>query len=292
MNIKRYLKVVSAIILVFCAIGAGMGLAYFYYTPFGTESGNVELSQGTLDAKEKNRVNVLVLGTDNQNKLTDTIMICQVDNEDDEINILSIPRDTKVTLNGRSHKINAAHALGGVERAIKTVKELTGIPIHHFAVIHLSALRDCVDALGGVDFDVPQNMYYQDPYQGLNINLKKGYQHLNGSQCEQLIRFRRYARGDLQRVEVQQSFLREFAKQKFTLSNVAKIGDIYGIIEDNIVTDMSLRDMKKIAVKLVDYKENVNTYVAENTLSDPFVVLKEDYLKEMRIKFGVEKPQE
>lgn len=264
MNMKRYFLIVGAIILVFACIGGGVFLAQFLASPYG--EGNVSLEPGTLDQKTEKRFNVLVLGTDYDKTRTDVMALCQVDTENKSVKVLSIPRDTRVKIGSHFQKINAAYALGKEAQAIKTVKALTSLQVHHFVVVDFEAFRDVIDALGGVDFDVPQRMKYTDPYQDLYIDLQKGPQHLDGDKSEQLVRFRRYPMGDLDRVQVQQDFFHALADQKLSAKYILKIPQIYGIVEDNIKTDMSAGFLLNSARALLGIPaENINTYVLPGT---------------------------
>jgi LCP family protein required for cell wall assembly len=124
-------------------------------------------------------------------------------------------------------KFNSVHAYAGpeygVEFCVKQLEELFGIQIPYYVKVDLAAFRDVVDAIGGVEFDVPQRMYYKDPGQKLNIDLYPGLQTLDGEQAEGLVRYRKsdplkpispgYAMGDLHRVEIQQEFLKAFISQ-------------------------------------------------------------------------------
>lgn len=251
MNVKKYLTIVSSvtIICMIFVLGVFAYEAYDIYTnPFGQGAnmpdGSVDMDVEELDEVEQSQpYNVLVLGVDVEAKLTDVMMLCQIDPVDKQVSLLSIPRDTKVSVNGSTMKINASFSHGGVEQVIRTVKNLTGLPVHHYLLIDTAAFRDIVDALGGVDFNVPQDMDYEDPLQNLYIHLKKGYQHLDGSKAEQLVRFRRYTNGDIDRIKVQQDFLAAAIEQKLSAAYIMKIPEVYSIIEKNISTDMNGKEM-------------------------------------------------
>ena len=141
-----------------------------------------------------------------------------------EISVMSIPRDTRVIIEGRVRKINFAYPRGGGELAVETVERLLETEIDHYVYIDLSVFRKAIDLLGGVEYYVPQNMYYDDPYQNLHIHLKKGYQLLDGRKAEYLVRYRKgYKNGDIGRIKVQQDFIRELIKQKVTVSNYPRL---------------------------------------------------------------------
>ena len=201
--------------------------------------------------KASGKINILILGVDVDGLRTDTIIIASYDLDENKINMLSIPRDTRMYVGSRYQKINAAHAItqkGGIkgpQGSIEAVTRLTGIPINYYVELSFSSFRDAIDALGGVDFDVPRNMDYEDPYQDLYIHLKKGQQHLDGDKAEQLVRFRRYPEGDIARVKMQQEFIRAVAEQKLNLSIIDKIPDLFKTFQDDIDTNFTLIDVMK-----------------------------------------------
>ena len=204
------------------------------------------------------KVNVLLLGVDKEGLRTDTIIVASWDTDDNTLNMLSVPRDTRMYIGKKYQKINAAHAISqkngkiiGPAGTIEAVTRLTGIPINYYVEFSFKAFRDTIDALDGVYYDVPQNMYYSDPTQDLLINLKKGYQLLDGDKAEQLVRFRSYPRGDIQRVEVQQDFIKTLADQKLNASLVTKLPELYRSLSKNIKTNFSLADVTKFAPALL-----------------------------------------
>jgi len=188
-----------------------------------------------------------VLGTDKSGLRSDVIMIFSFSQKEKTINSVSIPRDTRVKLYGRYQKINAALAIGEEEETISAVRDVTGIPIHEYVKVNFKAVEDVVDAVGGVKFNVPQRMKYKDPYQDLVIDLEEGEQVLNGNQALQLLRFRQYPMGDLQRIQVQQDFIRAAFEQKLKFRYVMKAGKIFKAVEDNITTSLTASDVAKLA---------------------------------------------
>lgn len=243
MNIKKFFKtfitftVLLSLVIVVAAFGK------FYYSNIGSAD-KIE----ALDKYEKGaRKNILVLGTDESGLRSDVIMIFSFSEKENTINSVSVPRDTRVKLYGNYQKVNVALTLGGEELAIETVKEITGIPIHEFAKVNFQAVSDIVDAVDGVEFDVPQDMYYKDPYQDLVIDLEKGTQVLDGKQALQLLRFRQYPMGDLQRIQVQQDFIKAAFEQKAKVKYVLKAGKIYSAIQENISTSLSVSEVTKLA---------------------------------------------
>ena len=255
----KILKIMLVVLILMFASVSGIYCAKLYTTP-GSELLAL-LKPGTLEEVEiaKEKCNILIMGTDKEGLRTDVMMLAQVDPVRGTATLMSIPRDTRIKYNGRTCKINEVPVYSRkkgeaqmMQASIETVKGLTGIPIHHFVKFNLKAFNDCIDELGGVEFSVPQNMYYQDPAQGLSINLKKGKQILDGNKAEQLIRFRRYPQGDLARIKVQQDFINAAIEQKLQLKYIGRIDEIYEILDDNMETSMSPDDMMQCAKQLLE----------------------------------------
>lgn len=225
--------------------------------------------------KASGKINVLILGVDVEGLRTDTIIVASYDLDNDKINMLSIPRDTRMYVGSKYQKINAAHAItqkGGIkgpQGSIEAVTRLTGIPINYYVEFSFSAFRDVIDALGGIEFDVPRDMNYEDPVQDLYIHLKKGPQLLDGDKAEQLVRFRRYPEGDIARVRMQQEFMKAVAEQKLNASIIEKIPDLFRTFQDNIKTNFTIVDVMKYLPNLSDLKsENITMYQVPGNYND------------------------
>ena len=270
MNVKRYLSIVGVATVLFLLFAAGLFIYDYLYTPFTTgenlPDGSYNADVAGIDEIERSKpYNILVLGVDVEANLTDVIVLCQVDTENHKMNMLSIPRDTRVSVNGHTAKINSAYH-GGVEQTIRIVKEVTGLPVHYYFLINTAAFRDTIDALGGVDFDVPQNMKHTDPLQNLYIDLKAGYQHLDGDKAEQLVRFRGYPMGDIARIETQHAFFAALVEQKLAAKYVLKIPEVYNVVARNSSTNMRVADMLSTGKHLLSIdKSDYNTYTLPGT---------------------------
>jgi len=204
------------------------------------------------------RINVLLLGTDegdsedianNAPKRTDAMIVVSFDPEHNEVAMLSLPRDTRVSIPGRRwpDKINAAYAYGGVTLAKQTVANLLQIPIHYYMKVDWQGFIEVIDILGGVDMYVEHNMNYEDPYANLKIHLKQGYQHLDGKASGEYVRFRHDELGDIGRVQRQQKFMKALAGEFFSVSNVVKLPVVAATISKYVETDMDLLTMIKAA---------------------------------------------
>ena len=247
MNIKKFFKTFLIATLIIVLAAAVLFAVRFMFFDIGSK-GSIE---GLDEYNKGDRRNVLVMGTDKSGLRSDVIMIFSFSQKEKSINSVSIPRDTRVKLYGNYQKINAALAIGEEEEAISAVRDVTGIPIHEYVKVNFQAVSNVVDAVDGVDFYVPQRMKYKDPYQDLVIDLEEGQQTLDGEHALQLLRFRQYPMGDLQRIQVQQDFIRAAFEQKFKLKYVLKARKIFSAIEENITTSLSGADVTKLARQVI-----------------------------------------
>ena len=216
----------------------------------------IQTAMGQSEKKLQNLepFTVLLLGVseDISSKLSDTIIVASYNPKTQKATLLSIPRDTFIGTNKNKansyDKINALYQKSP-EKTLDTVNKITGLNIKYYAVISNNALVEVVDTIGGVEFDVPIDMNYDDSSQKLSIHLKKGMQKLNGEQAEGLVRFRHnnnntsypssYGDNDLGRMRTQREFLKEVAKQTIKLKNITKIGSFVDILKENVTTNIT-----------------------------------------------------
>ncbi len=217
--------------------------------------------------KATGKANVLLLGVDKDGLRTDTIIIASYDLDNNVVNMLSIPRDTRMYIGRQYQKINAAHALSqngkikGPQGTIEAVTRLTGIPVNYYVEFSCEAFRNTIDALGGVEIDVPRRMKYSDPVQNLYIDLQPGLQLLDGDKAEQLVRFRKYPRGDIERVEMQQKFVKALAEQKLNLSILDNIPEIFKVLQNDVKTNFTIKDVLRYLPNLKELNtENITMY--------------------------------
>lgn len=201
-----------------------------------------KISSSGLDRRE-GVFTVLIAGTDAASRSTDTIMLAAFDTEQKKMNIMSIPRDTIVNVRRATKKINAAYAMsdGDIYALYDEVESVTGIRPDKYVLVTVDAFVDLIDAIGGVEVDVPINMRYRDPAQDLTIDIDKGLQTLDGYDAMGFMRYRAtYADGDLGRIKVQHTFVEAVIKKMLTPATFAKIPELSQIIIDNLETDLTL----------------------------------------------------
>ena len=208
---------------------------------------NQEKPTEPLVESEDGIYNILIVGTDGDGTRTDTIMIANLNTAKHTVALLSVPRDTFVQ--STYPKINGVYGAAGMgEKGINALeaklKETLGFWVDGYVIVDLEAFVEIVDLVGGVDFNVPMNMYYNDPTQNLYINLKKGWQHLSGAQAIQLCRFRKgYANADIGRTAVQQDFMKALASRCLETVSLSMIPEYAELISKYVRTDLTIGNM-------------------------------------------------
>lgn len=208
------------------------------------------------ERKSKDYYTVLVMGRDTGGGgNTDTMMLASYDVTNQKLTVMNIPRDTMVNVSWDIKRINSVYNYygggdKGVKKVYQEVSQLVGFEPDYQVIVEWDAVGKLVDAIGGVYFDVPRNMNYEDPYQDLSIHIDKGYQLLDGKQAMGVIRYRHdnnmkygYANGDLGRIETQQAFLKTVIQQLLQVKNVGKINQFAKIFEENVETDLSVQNL-------------------------------------------------
>ncbi len=187
------------------------------------------------------RINFLVLGEDNVEsvKRSDTVMFVAVDIDDRNVRVLSLPRDTRVSIPGHGNqKLNHAYAYGGVDLLRATVERFLGTTIHYYVKIDYDNFPQLVDIVGGVDIFVGRAMKYTDRKQNLYIDIPQGKQRMNGETALKYVRFRNDALGDIGRIRRQQQFLKAFLHRIYEAENLLRFPTIMNEIKNTLATDM------------------------------------------------------
>ena len=193
----------------------------------------------------------LLLGTDDGNGNADTIMVGAFDLKNKKISVISVPRDTLVDVDRKIKKINSAYGMGGVDQMLDELKPILGFRPDHYITVDIQAFVEVVDVLGGVNYYVPEDMFHQDGA-GFTINLKEGQQLLNGHQALQLVRYRGYQNADLGRIQTQQKFIRQLARQVMSWSTIASINQFANIFSDYFDTDLSIAELAFFGIEAMD----------------------------------------
>ncbi len=206
----------------------------------------------TANGRKEDYFTFLLVGEDTSSGSTDTIMLASYDVANQTASLMSIPRDTMVNVSWDIKKINSVYSAseakgGGIENLKKQVSYLTGVMPDFYVIVQWEAVGEIVEALGGVYFDVPFDMNYDDPYQDLHIHQEKGYRLLDGEDAMEVVRWRQNSDGtnygDTTRVEVQQAFLMALAEQCLKLGNWTKVSAFAKIFAENVETDLPLTNI-------------------------------------------------
>lgn len=196
------------------------------------------------NVRQEGMYTFLVVGNDNGYGNTDTLIVGRLDTKNHKLNLVSIPRDTMANVEWPVKKVNTIQAFSdnGIEGLMDGISDIVGFDIDSYISVNLKGFRALVQAIGGVYFDVPQDMKYGDPTQNLVIDIKEGYQLLTPEQAEGVVRFRSgYVAGDIKRIEVQQDFIMALAKQCLSMNNLTSNLDEYAeIFKTYVTTDLSL----------------------------------------------------
>lgn len=264
---KKSLALLIVAIVAFLLAGAAFAAVQFIKPPeikvhendktiVDTENGDAV----TVDPGERisDYFTFLVCATDIDETRTDNMMVVGFDTKNHKVNVLNIPRDVMCDNNrtGASRKINAAYGTHqDIDNTLKEVKKVIGFTPDKYIVVNFDGIAQIVDAIGGIDYNVPFKMIYNDPVQDLNIYFEPGLQHMNGEQVVEFLRWRHndpgytylqtegYDGGDESRIKKQQEFLKYLAEQILKPENILKAKPIAEAVFNNVRTDLTLGEI-------------------------------------------------
>ena len=251
-KLKHFFKVFFASLICFSLIVAG-GLFVLNGLYGGQNADATDIFNIIGNNKEK-RINVLLLGMEHEH--SDTIMVASYDTKTKSAN----------------NKINIIYTVKGLEGLKESILSLTGMKIDKYIAIDYDGLRAAVDAVGGVEVDVPFHMRYTDPYSDppLDINIPAGIQTIDGDNAMEFLRFRKtnysgykgYNEGDLGRIEAQQNFIKSAIKKALSFKLPKVISEVY----PHVTTDFSLSEATSLAVGSLGVStDNINFHVLPGT---------------------------
>ena len=223
--------------------------------PGGT-TGAADSTTGTAPERQlrKGVYNIFLAATDMEGYRTDIMMVLCYDTVEQRVGVVSIPRDTLVARDsGNPHLV---YGKGGLDQRIADVSSMLGVPIDYYIKVNIKGFITLVDYLGGVDFYVPCDMNYDDPYQDLHIHYTEGMYHLDGQQAMEVARFRKNngdgsGYSDIGRTETQQKLLIALAKKVLSWGNLTRINGFVEIFNQNVDTDLSMNDMLYFASQAI-----------------------------------------
>ena len=212
------------------------------------DSDAIQTISNGRERKSKYCYNILLYGVDNDAGGSDTNMLMRFDAVNKTVDVVSLPRDT---LMSNGHKLNSSYNNGGTEKLRSNIEDMLGVPVDFYVSVDLKGFITLIDQIDGVDFDVPEDMDYDDPYQDLHIHFKAGLQHLNGQQAMEVVRFRHNndntgygGRQDIGRIGTQQAFLKAVAQKLMKLENVPAMAETF---LKYVKTDLTLGNLVWLA---------------------------------------------
>ena len=226
-----------------------------------------ELREEAVKPLEDN-VSILFVGIDDSeernqgesNSRSDALMLATLNNKSKTVKLVSIPRDSLVYIPevGYEDKITHAHSYGGTRASIETIEELFEIPVDYYVRMNFDAFIDVVDALGGIEAEVPYSLLEKDQFDRKTVQLEPGLQELDGREALALARTR-MKDNDLERGKRQQMILQAIMKKASSASSFTKYGDVIDAVGDNMKTDMTFEEMKSFFAYIKDGAPRVDT---------------------------------
>lgn len=257
---KKKTRIWPWVIVFLCFLGAAVAGAMFASSSLLDRPAAEAVEEGLLTAKDKSTI--MIMGVDEREDdvgRSDTLMIATVDPKKDQAALLSIPRDTRVKINGHGwDKINAAYAYGGEKLTQRTVEDFLGVNMDHYIIINTHAFQKIIDAIGGIDIDVEKRMYYEDPWDddgGLVIDLRPGKQHMDGKTAVTYVRFRD-EEGDIGRIKRQQKFMKACMDKITSPAIIPKLPSVIKEVLGSVKTDLSMRQLLEFAGTLKESQKN------------------------------------
>jgi polyisoprenyl-teichoic acid--peptidoglycan teichoic acid transferase len=226
--------------------------SFYFLTMMMVQLSLVEFFFKVLPQEKLKGVNILAVGIDETSnvKRSDTIIVFHLDPDKNRIGVISIPRDTRVNVEGYGFtKINHSYAHGGINLLKGTVSNLLSIPIDHYVKVDLDGVSSLVDELGGLNINIHKDLYYKDQAGDLYINLKKGKQHLDGQKAIQYLRFRHDKQGDIGRIKRQQQFIYVMANKVTSAGKLLELPLMIKRISKLIDTDLNTKEMINVAAQ-------------------------------------------
>jgi len=262
---KRRLRKWVTMVLILCLVAF---IAVFSYGTYVYVKANSVLSDSFVDTGREqsdlreqpvdpteDNISVLFIGTDNSeqnpergggNPRSDALVLATLNKNENSVKLLSIPRDSLVYIPylGYETKINHAYSRGGPPATVETVENLLDIPVDYFVSLNFDAFVETIDALGGINYEVPFELLEQNSKGEQNaIHLEPGFHELNGEEALALARTRKYD-SDIERGQRQLEIIQATARKALSPGTVFKLGDIIEAIGSNMTTNMTFGEMR------------------------------------------------
>lgn len=259
---KRKKIVITILVIIGALLVSAVGYAAYIYNQankvvtdahedVGRENETSALRDKQVDPVN-DHVSVLFIGVDshdesaNENSRSDALILGTFNKDENNVKLLSIPRDSYVYIPdvGYSTKINHAHAYGGPRATIETVEDFLHVPIDYYVRVNFKAFVDLVESVGGIWYDVPYEI--SEPNSGNHrdsIHLYPGYQHLNGEEALALARTRKYD-NDIERGKRQQEIIKTIVEEATSVSSLFNLDDVIQAIGSNLQTNLTMNEIR------------------------------------------------
>jgi len=255
--IRKLIRVFISFFIIFSLL---YGLIYIK----GNDEGAFAVEEKKPSEVDSDYINFVLMGIDTKDSKedikvrTDTLMVFNINKSNGKISLLSVPRDTRVSIEGRKYKekVNHAHVYGGPELSLDTISNLLDLRLEYYVVADYNFVKEFVDLIGGVNINVPMDMNYEDPSADppLYIDLKEGEQLLDGDKSIQFLRFRSgYKDADLGRINAQQQFIRSITASILKPINILKTPMFINAYNEYINTNIPIETILKFAVNFAKY---------------------------------------
>ena len=257
------IALIVALAVIVC-IGVGLtSFAVFYLSSNNSKSNSINVS-ALVPAKDE-PVNILLAGVDtgsnesgdsekiDTTKKANSIVLLHYEPKNENLKIISIPRDTMIKLNSKRQKINISNSVDGPKYLVNNVQELMNTKINYYVQLDYSTFRNVIDSLGGIDININNKMNYDDNVQNLHINFEKGLTHLNGQKAEEYFRWvknndgKSIEGGDLGRIGNQHILMDAVIKKFSRVSTIFRYPSIISSVSKNVETNMSTNQIMKYA---------------------------------------------
>lgn len=209
---------------------------------------------------EKDPISILLMGVDEREGdrgRSDSLILMTVNPNTNSTQMVSIPRDTRTEIigKGKQDKINHAYAFGGTEMAIATVEHFLDVPVDYFVKINMESFQDTVDAVGGVEVNNTLNFSYG------GYDFPEGSITLDGKKALAYTRMRyEDPRGDFGRQDRQRQVIEAVIKKGANISSITKFGDMFGVVRDNVKTNLTFDEMWEIQANYKAASQNLEQF--------------------------------
>ncbi|WP_273124314.1 polyisoprenyl-teichoic acid--peptidoglycan teichoic acid transferase TagU [Bacillus weihaiensis] len=215
--------------------------------------------------KDKDPISILLMGVDEREGdrgRSDSLILMTVNPNTNSTQMVSIPRDTRTEIVGKGidDKINHAYAFGGTEMAVATVENFLDVPVDYFVKINMESFKDTVDAVGGVEVNNTLNFSYG------GYDFKEGTITLDGEKALAYTRMRyEDPRGDFGRQDRQRQVIEGVMKKGANISSITKFGDMFGVVRDNVKTNLTFDEMWEIQANYKSASSNLEQFQVKGT---------------------------